>query len=98
MKRSAFVPCPSGENAESFRIYEALEAGAVPVLVRDSKEFIEFITANLPLKVFDSWDDAAIIMNGLSGAKFNDYRGKILDAWAIYKNTLNRSVKALFKL
>jgi hypothetical protein len=98
MKRSAFVPCPSGENAESFRIYEALEAGAMPVLVRDSKEFIEFITANLPLKVFDSWDDAAIIMNGLSGAKFNEYRAKVLDAWAIYKNTLNRSVKALFKL
>lgn len=98
MKRSTFVPCPSGENAESFRIYEALEAGAVPVLVRDSKEFIEFITTNLPLKVFDSWDDAAIIMNAMSGTKLNEYRTKVLNAWAIYKNTLNRSVKALFKL
>ncbi len=30
---SAFVPCPRGRSAEQFRIWEALEAGATPVVV-----------------------------------------------------------------
>jgi hypothetical protein len=33
MRRAQLVPCPSGPNtADSFRLYEALEAGAVPVV------------------------------------------------------------------
>lgn len=30
---SVFVPCPRGRSAEQFRIWEALEAGATPVVV-----------------------------------------------------------------
>jgi GR25 family glycosyltransferase involved in LPS biosynthesis len=100
MKRSLFVPCPSGENAESFRIYEALEAGAIPVLVRDNNEFITFLTKHIPLKVFDGWDDAALIVYALSNnkGKYEEYRRKVMDAWAVYKKELNISVKAIFGL
>jgi GR25 family glycosyltransferase involved in LPS biosynthesis len=100
MKRSLFVPCPSGENAESFRIYEALEAGAIPVLVRDNNEFINFLTKHIPLKVFDGWDDAALIVYALSNNKnkYEEYKKKVMDAWNIYKKELNVSVKRIFGL
>jgi hypothetical protein len=95
-----FVPCPSGENYETYRIYEALEAGAMPVLVRDSKEFTDFITSFLPLKVFDSWDDAALIAFAMSNnkTKFNDYRTNVLNAWAKCKKQIASNVKTLFHL
>jgi hypothetical protein len=32
MQQSAFCLCPKGHSVEQFRIYEALEAGAIPVL------------------------------------------------------------------
>jgi len=100
MKRSMFVPCPSGENYETYRIYEALEAGAMPVLVRDSKEFTDFITSFLPLKVFDSWDDAALITFSMSNnkTKLNDYRTNVLNAWVKYKKQITSNVKTLFHL
>jgi monoamine oxidase len=30
------VPCPAGNNVETFRLYEALEAGAVPIIVQEA--------------------------------------------------------------
>lgn len=30
---SVYVPCPRGRSAEQFRVWEALEAGATPVVV-----------------------------------------------------------------
>jgi hypothetical protein len=101
MKRSMFVPCPAGENAETFRIYEALEAGAVPVLVRDSnKKFIDTVTANLPLKVFDAWDDAALIVQAMSNnpTKYKEYSSAVLSAWDTYKKKISTSIKDLFQL
>jgi GR25 family glycosyltransferase involved in LPS biosynthesis len=102
LTRAKFVPCPSGENPETFRMYEALEAGAVPVLVKDAtnKKFLEFITENIPIKVFDSWDDAAIIVYNLANnaTKYKVYRNSVLNAWITYKNKLSESVKRLFQL
>jgi len=102
MKSSMFVPCPNGENPETFRLYETLEAGAIPVIVRDSenKEYIDFITKHLPLKVFDDWDDAATIVQTLAKheGKYNEYRHKVLTAWDTYKNQIKATVKRVFNL
>lgn len=43
---SMFVPCPIGhQNIDSFRLYEVLEAGAIPIAV-SSTEFQPFDTSN----------------------------------------------------
>ena len=33
LTRTRFVPCPPGNNPETFRHYEALEAGAIPLIL-----------------------------------------------------------------
>lgn len=37
MGDSIFVPCPKGHSIETFRFYEAIEAGAIPVVELDDK-------------------------------------------------------------
>jgi hypothetical protein len=57
------VPCPSGHNAETFRFYEALEAGAVPIVVKESNEaFLNYISSHFQILVADSWEHAAQIV------------------------------------
>jgi hypothetical protein len=35
--RRQFIPCPQGLNPETFRFWEALEAGAIPVRVQPAR-------------------------------------------------------------
>ena len=54
MSKSYFSICPSGYGPTSFRLYESIQAGIVPVYISDS-HFIPFAD-----KV--NWDDFSIIM------------------------------------
>jgi hypothetical protein len=60
LSNSIFVLCPSGNNPETFRHYEAMEAGAIPIFTRISPEFdfVGEIWVNYPGPIFDSWRDA----------------------------------------
>jgi len=62
-----FALCPAGNNPETFRIYEAMERGAIPVLIRSAEVDIDFIGSEMwsdqasgayPGPVFDTWDEA----------------------------------------
>ena len=61
--QSAFTLCPSGHNPESYRIYEAIEAGSVPILALDrsyqlfdcEEAFAPFIESNAPFPMLGSW-------------------------------------------
>jgi GR25 family glycosyltransferase involved in LPS biosynthesis len=35
LENTRFVPCPKGQNYETYRLYEALEAGCIPICVGD---------------------------------------------------------------
>jgi len=53
---TAFAPCPAGNNPETFRHYEALEVGAIPIIVRpkdDDKNFLncKFSTLNITARM-----------------------------------------------
>ena len=102
LKSSKFVPCPDGENPETFRIYEVLEAGSIPVLVKTSenKEFVDYLISNMPLKVFDDWEDAACLVENMSENinKYTSYRLKVLFAWANFKEKIQKDSQILFNL
>ena len=60
--KSAFTLCPEGTNAESYRIYEAIESGSIPVLVHSKKSqcldpYEQLISDGTPIIVLDSWDE-----------------------------------------
>jgi 23S rRNA A2030 N6-methylase RlmJ len=90
MLQSVFALCPKGHSIEQYRIYEAIEAGAIPVLEdRDG-----YLRMKLPPEYFknsgllfvDSWDDAPTAMQQLvTNTKGLDRRQQTVSQWyAVY--------------
>ena len=97
---SWFVPCPAGNNAETYRMYEALEAGAVPVIVKegDCDQFLQLIGRYLPLMVCDNWPHAGQLMFTLmkNVDLYEQYRNSLLSAWEQCKAQVKASVLRVF--
>jgi hypothetical protein len=95
---SVFIPCPEGVAAESFRIYEALEAGCIPILVDEgrSKGFYPWIQSALPsiivarswesaLRVFEDWHEDPSALSARHHTLMNE--------WERWKEHLRSVVK-----
>lgn len=98
---SWFVACPAGNNAETYRFYEALEAGAVPVIVKedDCEEFLQLIGRYLPIMVCDNWGHAAqLIFTLIKNVElYEQYRNSLLNAWEQCKAHVKETVLRVFK-
>jgi hypothetical protein len=96
------VPCPSGQNSETYRFYEALEAGAVPVLVRGdvSEEYLSFLQRWLPLLLADNWTHAAQLIYTLKAKPevYEQYRDHLLNSWEKMKNDVRGFVKTVYNV
>ena len=62
---SKFCPILKGNNMETFRLYEALEAGVLPVAV-ESNEYTAWIDSHLQLSELYRWTDPAVIQTGVT--------------------------------
>jgi hypothetical protein len=92
------VPCPSGHNHETFRFYEALEAGAIPVLVKeDNTTFLKYICTKLHFMVAESWHHAAQLIFTLKSQPeiYEKYRTGLLMEWEELKKKTRTCVKEL---
>ena len=87
LERSMCVPCPGGVEYETFRIYEALEAGAVPILVDGDTAFLEYLKRWIPIVSSPDWFTAARIVAGLSQRPdlYEAYRESLITGWAAMK-------------
>lgn len=96
---SVFVPCPSGNNSETFRLYEALDAGAIPILSKEdmNPEFLQSITKHLPLVVLNKWVEAPAMIQEFIGNKdfMEKYRNQLMSAWFNWKLQLQMDVKGM---
>ena len=95
---SWFVPCPGGNNTETFRVYEALEAGAIPILVSDSEDpFIKYISGLLPLMIPKTWAHANELMHTMKAQPelYEKYRDGLLAAWECVKDDIIGKVKTM---
>ena len=67
---------PAGYNPECFRIYEAVEAGSIPVLVLDDayhkhpcgESFTPLVDSGAPFVFLKKWDELATALQGLLAA------------------------------
>lgn len=99
LSRSIFVPIVRGNHFETFRLYEALEAGAVPIYVREpgDDEFWNWLTAHVPLANITSWTSAAAYMKFFisNPEHLNKYRNSILGFWKNWKSELRSQLNKI---
>ena len=88
---SQCVPIPRGNHAETFRLYEALEHGAIPLYVRlesgIDREYWAWLRSHLHLIEIESWNKVPAILELFrkNPAKAEQYRAGLLEEWAKWK-------------
>lgn len=102
MLNSVFVPCPGGNHFETFRLYEALECGCVPLYVRcgNDDEYIELLQNELGLLTLKNWEEAKILVEHFMKQKdlLENYRNSILTRWKSWRERLGLAVKKTWGL
>lgn len=92
-----FVPCPTGNNSETFRIYEALECGCIPLYVKngDNDALATRLMNEIGILPSSNWSEAAALADHLlqNIQLLENYRTVILNRWVIYKKKLAEDVK-----
>jgi GR25 family glycosyltransferase involved in LPS biosynthesis len=91
-----FCPILRGNNFETFRLYEALEAGAIPIYIRSQgdSEFWTFITSKLKLINIESSSKAAELINILlnNNQAAEKYRLELTDQWQKWKLEIKQNL------
>ena len=96
-----FVPCPAGNNIETFRLYEALECGCIPLYVKSENDeaYMEWLQNEIGLLPVSSWEEAAnLVINFMKEKEvMESYRNTLLIRWKTWKERLGTQVrKVLF--
>ena len=93
-----FVPCLPGNNNETFRVYEALECGCIPLYVRQGDQDLhsEFLMNELGIMPSSNWEEAVKLMEHLLSnlPLLENYRTMILNRWVGLKQKLASSIKS----
>ena len=96
MLNSMFVPCPAGMNHETFRLYEALECGAIPLVIKtpENEAWFSWISNKIPLLPIRDWNDAVRLMMTLMSnqRRIEVYRDELLKGWSKWKAEVAKDV------
>ena len=80
---SKFVPVPRGNHFETFRLYEALEHGAIPLYVRTEGDDVywAWLVSHLSLEELKDWSEVPAFMARVPSS----YPTKLFEQWAAWK-------------
>lgn len=96
---SYFVPCFAGNNNETYRLYEALECGCIPMYVKNgpSDTYADYLLDNLGIMATVNWDEALKLMQHLLNnlGLLENYRTMMLNRWIGLKKKLHTDVETL---
>ena len=100
LNQAVFIPCPMGYiNLETARVYEALEAGAIPLLLRSHAfqpyPYFDALWGPHPVPVFDSWKSAVNYVTGLSDDDCRDLACRVQEWYISYKANLTQKILAI---
>lgn len=93
---SRFCPILRGNNVETFRFYEALEAGAVPVTMIADKDYMDFINKELNLFSLYEWDCPKKMMMRMTVEKGDHIQSEIQSRWSEWKSRIRLQLNQCF--
>lgn len=92
MMNSIFIPCPGGVNPETFRFYEALECGSIPLVLKtpENETWFRWVSQYIPLLSISTWDEVVQVMIRLltKPETMEIYRRQLLTGWVAWCNML----------
>jgi len=97
MLNSKFIPCPRGQNVETYRFYEALDCGCIPVFIEspENDHWLKLFNGQMPFLKIDSWMHAAALIQHFqtNNEQLENYRKAVLISWSRYKMGLKERVR-----
>ena len=100
MDDTIFAPCPFGFcTPDSFRIYEALEAGCIPIVERTAEfDYFERAFGVHPMIVVEQWGEASVMIESLiNGHGVQEAAHSCHAWWSKLKLQLSEHFVAAFK-
>ena len=95
MGNSKFCPILRGQNPETFRLYEALEAGTLPVTTITDENYLAWIENNLGLSALYDWTHPSEV---LADKKIGEtIRVIVTVRWNAWKQRVKKACASLFK-
>lgn len=99
--RARFAPAPAGNSPETIRLYDALEQGCVPIMLRaDFIDAADALGGGVPFPVLESWRDLpgflapyADLDDPAAAAAVENLRCACLDWWAALKNRKRAEIR-----
>ena len=99
LANSKFCPILRGNNIETFRFYEVLEIGTIPIYVRNEGDdkFWEVISKKLGLVELISWENAIKFIKALLSDtnRAEIYRQELITCWNSWKSEIKSSIQQL---
>ena len=93
LSSTEFIPCPNGFfHPETYRVYEALECGCIPIVEKAYKYYDRLLPNNPFLKV-DMWAEAKPIIKSWGNDQIKQKRDESKIWWNNLKNELQESIK-----
>ena len=88
-----FVPCPNGFfHPETYRLYEALECGCVPI-VENAYKYYERLFPNNPFIKVDKWIEAKSVIKNWEDDQIKKKQKECKTWWDGYKINLQKLIK-----
>ena len=97
LSQTSFLPCPNGfVHPETYRLYEALESGCIPIVENAYKYYDRLFPDNPFLKI-DKWIEAKEIINKWTEQKIIKKSEECNFWWRKYKEKLQEDIKEKIK-
>jgi hypothetical protein len=100
MLKTIFIPCPGGwVNMDTFRLYESLECGCIPIVENFPQDYFRNFFPDHPFITIDSWKKASDVIKAYM-ADPEALEKKRLECyiwWQAYKQNLNQTLVSIVK-
>jgi len=98
LSQTSFLPCPNGfVHPETYRVYEALECGCIPI-VENAYKYYDRLFPNNPFLKVDKWIEAKEIINEWTEQKIKKKSEECNLWWVEYKEKLQEGISKKIKI
>ena len=99
LAESKFIPCPPGQNFETYRLYEALEAGCIPICVGNEKnehDCYNKLIGDKSILIVKDWTAAKLMIEQISNntEALNQIQDNLMNYWTNHKANITAHILA----